>query len=78
MGVQTVNWVRLPDSGEGVLLVLSSPLANLLKAWASEGWSAVKCWDSNSMGTKGDVKEGSKLTPMGSFDVGQGGCQLQT
>ena len=36
----------------------------------------VKCWDSNSMGTKGYIKEGLELTPMGSFDVGQGGCQL--
>ena len=26
---------------------------------------------------KGDVKEGLESTPMGSFDVGQRGCQLQ-
>ena len=29
-------------------------------------------------GTEGDVKEGLELTPIGSFDVGQGGCQLWT
>ena len=29
-------------------------------------------------GTKGDIKEGLELTPMGSFDVGQRGHQLQT
>ena len=36
-------------------------------------WRCVKCWDFNSMGTKGYVKEGLELTPMGSFDVEQGG-----
>ena len=41
-------------------------------------WAIVKCWDSNSMGTKGDVKEGWELALMGSFDVGQEGCQLWT
>ena len=34
---------------------------------------AVECWDSNSIGTKGHVKEGLELTLMGSFNVGQGG-----
>ena len=29
------------------------------------------------MGTKGYVKEGLELTPMGSFDIGQGGGQLR-
>ena len=29
-------------------------------------------------GDGGYVKEGLELAPMGSFDVGQGGCQLQT
>ena len=38
----------------------------------------VKCWDSSSMGMKGYVKEGLELTPMGSFNIGQGGCQLRT
>ena len=33
----------------------------------------VKCWDSNSMGTRGYVKEGWELAPMGSFDIEQGG-----
>ena len=32
----------------------------------------VKCWNSNSMGTRGYVKEGLELTPMSSF-VEQGG-----
>ena len=110
----------------GVLLVLSSPSANRLKARASVGQSldimtevlgessiavtgsplvsagvspasaefwvwwggmtiqggqfeyTVKCWDSNSMGTNGNFKEGLELTLMGSFDVGQGGHQLWT
>ena len=110
----------------GVLLVLSSPSANRLKARTSAGWSLdimtevlgessivvtgsplvlvevspasaesrvwqggmmiqggqfkydVKCWDSNSMGDEGDVKEGWESTPMGSFDVGQGGHQCWT
>ena len=35
--------------------------------------SAVKCWNSNSMGARGYVKEGLELTPMGSFDVEQEG-----
>ena len=38
----------------------------------------VKCWDSNSMGTRGYVKEGLELALMGSFKVEQGGCHLQT
>ena len=29
----------------------------------------VKCWNSNSMGTRGYVKEGLELALMGSFDV---------
>ena len=33
----------------------------------------VKCWESNSIGTRGNIKEGWKLTPMSSFDVEQGG-----
>ena len=37
------------------------------------GYKSVKCWDSNSMGMKGHIKEGLELTPMGSFDIGQGG-----
>ena len=53
--------------------VMSSPPLPL-----SPPLAPVKCWDTNSMGTKGDVKEGWELTPMGSSDVGQGGCQLQT
>ena len=34
---------------------------------------SVKCWKSNSIGTRGNVKEGWKLTLMSSFDVEQGG-----
>ena len=34
----------------------------------------VKCWDSNSMGMKGYIKEGLELTPMCLFNVGQGRC----
>ena len=45
----------------------------------SEGLvSNVKCWDSNSMGMRGYVKEGLERAPIGSFNVEQGGCQLQT
>ena len=33
-GSGSQTWARV-----GVLLALSSPLANLLKAWVSEGWS---------------------------------------
>ena len=33
----------------------------------------VKCWDSNSMGMRGYVKEGLELAPISSFDVEQGG-----
>ena len=41
LGVQTVKWIRLPDSARvSVLLALSSPLANLSKARASKGWSS--------------------------------------
>ena len=32
-------------------------------------WSCVKCWNSNSMGARGYVKEGLELALMGSFDV---------
>ena len=39
---------------------------------------SVKCWDSNSMGMRGYVKEGLELALMGSFDTEQGGCQLWT
>ena len=35
--------------------------------------SVVKCWESNSIGSRGNVKEGLKLTPMSSFNVEQGG-----
>ena len=33
----------------------------------------VKCLESNSIGTRGNVKEGWKLTLMSSFDIEQGG-----
>ena len=33
----------------------------------------VKCWNSNSMWTRENVKEGLELTLMSSFDVEQGG-----
>ena len=33
----------------------------------------VKCWNSNSMGTRGYVKQGLELTLMSSFNVEQGG-----
>ena len=33
----------------------------------------VKCWNSNSMGTRGYIKEGLELTLMSSFNVGRGG-----
>ena len=33
----------------------------------------VKCWNSNSMGARRYVKERLELTPMGPFDVEQGG-----
>ena len=33
----------------------------------------VKCWNSNLMWTRGNVKEGLELTLMSSFDVEQGG-----
>ena len=33
----------------------------------------VKCWNSNSMGMRGYIKEGLELTPMSSFNVEQGG-----
>ena len=33
----------------------------------------VKCWEANSMGTQGNIKEGLELTPMSSFSVEQGG-----
>ena len=35
-------------------------------------YSPVKCWNSNSMGTRGYIKEGLELTPMSSFNVEQG------
>ena len=38
----------------------------------------VKCWNSNSMGVRGYVKERLELTPMGSFDIEQRGPQLWT
>ena len=34
---------------------------------------SIKCWKLNSIGSRGNVKEGLKLTPMSSFDVEQGG-----
>ena len=33
----------------------------------------VKCWNSNSMGARGYVKERLELTPMGPFNIEQGG-----
>ena len=36
-------------------------------------FSSVKCWNSNSIGRGGYVKERLELTPMGSFDIEQGG-----
>ena len=33
----------------------------------------VKCWNSNSMGVRGYIKGGLELTPMGPFNVEQGG-----
>ena len=33
----------------------------------------VKCWNSNSMGVRGYVKGGLELTPVGPFNVEQGG-----
>ena len=43
--------------------------------WGGSGWVGhiVKCWNSNSTGARGYVKEGWELAPMGSFDVEQGG-----
>ena len=38
-----------------------------------EGSSSVKCWESNLIGLRGNIKERWKLTPMSSFDVEQGG-----
>ena len=35
--------------------------------------NTVKCGKLNSIGSRGNVKEGLKLTPMNSFDVEQGG-----
>ena len=40
--------------------------------------TCVKCWNSNSMGARGYIKKGLELAPMGSFNIEQGGCQLQT
>ena len=41
MGIQSIEWVGLPDSGKGRgPLVLSSPSANRSKAWVSTGWSS--------------------------------------
>ena len=41
------------------------------------GWMGyvvgVKCWNSDSMGMRGYIKEGLELAPMGPFDVEQGG-----
>ena len=37
---------------------------------------SVKCWKPNSIGSKGNVKEGLKLTPMTSFDIEQGGINF--
>ena len=34
---------------------------------------SVKCWNSNSMGARGYVKERLELTPMSSFNIEQGG-----
>ena len=34
--------------------------------------TSVKCWESNSIGTRGNIKEGWKLTPMSSFNIEQG------
>ena len=33
----------------------------------------VKCWNSNSMGQGGYIRERLELSPMGPFDVEQGG-----
>ena len=41
--------------------------------WSGDMLVCVKCWDSNSMGVRGYVKEGWELAPMGSFNVEQGG-----
>ena len=38
----------------------------------------VKCWNSNSMGTRGYAKEGWELTPMSSFDIEQGGVNSES
>ena len=61
---------------------IKSEVSRMVKRFGLERVDAlrhsVKCWNSNSMGTKGYVKEGLELTPMGSFNIGQRGCQLQT
>ena len=38
-----------------------------------QSFLVVKCWNSNSMGTRGYIKERLELTPIGSFDIEQGG-----
>ena len=70
----------LPKSRDHTILRLSLDLAGLdLEGGYCYGCNTnVKCRDSNSMVTKGYVKEGLELALMGSFNVEQGGCQLQT
>ena len=48
-----------------------SKIDRITEVWSL--WMDVKCWNSNSMGTRGYVKEGLELTPMSSFDIEQGG-----
>ena len=48
-------------------------LGPVFQSSMGENHSSVKCWKSNSIGLRGNVKEGWKLTPMSPFDVEQGG-----
>ena len=64
------------DSGSDITLISQKALSEIDNSPRLR--IHVKCWNSNSMGARGYVKERLELTPMGSFDVGQGGCQLRT
>ena len=64
-----VTWNRGLVTSGGPVVYQTGDVGEDLRVKARD----VKCWNSNSMGMRGYVKERLELTPMGSFDVEQGG-----
>ena len=76
------RWLFLPSSDSAGSLEeeerVAGPSQDKGKGRALASEEVLSVGIQTQWGTKGDVKEGLELTPMGSFDVTQGGHQLWT